>query len=202
MKARAVLQFRWFSMMSRCYTKDHPRYKNYGERGIDVAERWHDFECFYNDIKDLYKPGLDMDRIDNDSGYHPGNIRFVSRGVNLRNRGCSLVHKDLQQDQCIKDIAESHNINPKTLYARLNLGWSLEEAINTPIKERADTGRTREPYTSRLTYQEYDQILSMYESNMDIDHIALKVCRDRTIIRRLVNGRSYRQYANRRKQEQ
>ncbi len=35
--------------MQRCYNKNNPYYKNYGEKGINVCERWHDFDSFIED---------------------------------------------------------------------------------------------------------------------------------------------------------
>lgn len=35
--------------MQRCYNKNNPYYKNYGEKGITVCERWHDFDSFIED---------------------------------------------------------------------------------------------------------------------------------------------------------
>ncbi len=32
------------------------------------------------------EPGLDLDRIDNDGNYEPGNLRLVERKINSRNR--------------------------------------------------------------------------------------------------------------------
>ena len=39
----------WRNMMQRCYNKKNPYYKNYGEKGITVCERWHDFNNFIED---------------------------------------------------------------------------------------------------------------------------------------------------------
>lgn len=47
-------------------------YYRYGGRGITVCEEWNDFENFYQwAIKNNYKPGLTIDRINNDDGYYP-----------------------------------------------------------------------------------------------------------------------------------
>ena len=37
--------------MQRCYNKNNPYYKNYGEKGITVCERWHDFDSFIEDYE-------------------------------------------------------------------------------------------------------------------------------------------------------
>ena len=43
----------WYNMISRCYNKDHPNYKNYGAKGIIVNSRWNDFKTFLYDIESL-----------------------------------------------------------------------------------------------------------------------------------------------------
>ena len=36
----------WNAMMHRCYSENHPAYKNYGALGKTVTKRWHEFENF------------------------------------------------------------------------------------------------------------------------------------------------------------
>jgi hypothetical protein len=47
-------------MMQRCYNPNQKAYKFYGERGINVCERWHSFENFYNDMINGYARGLSI----------------------------------------------------------------------------------------------------------------------------------------------
>jgi hypothetical protein len=58
-------------MLRRCEKPDHPRYADWGGRGITVCERWHVFTAFLDDMGE--KPdGLTLDRKDNDGGYWCG----------------------------------------------------------------------------------------------------------------------------------
>jgi hypothetical protein len=64
--------FLWNGMHQRCYNTKHHSYKNYGERGIKICDRWHDFENFYEDMGD--KPeGLSIERLDVNGDYCPEN---------------------------------------------------------------------------------------------------------------------------------
>jgi hypothetical protein len=72
-------------MKSRCANKNHPRYKDWGGRGIHYDERWETFENFLADMGE--KPeGLQLDRIDNDDHYYWANCRWVTPKVNSNNR--------------------------------------------------------------------------------------------------------------------
>lgn len=78
---------RWMSMKARCGNPKHPHYANYGGRGIQVCERWlHSFESFLADMGTLPSPELTLDRIDNDRGYEPGNVRWADRKTQNQNR--------------------------------------------------------------------------------------------------------------------
>ncbi len=84
------LQNIYSSMKHRCSNPDNKRYKDYGGRGIKcLFESVDEFRnCViglgygaYEKIK-----RLQIDRINNDGHYEPGNIRFVTRKENCNNR--------------------------------------------------------------------------------------------------------------------
>jgi hypothetical protein len=85
---------RYRGMVGRCTVPDHPAYKNYGARGISVYEPWlKDRATFFEWAKlqnGWDKADLDMDRIDNNRGYYPDNIRLVSRTINANNRRSNI----------------------------------------------------------------------------------------------------------------
>jgi hypothetical protein len=64
-----------------------PKYHRYGGRGITICDEWKDsFIKFYEwVVTNGYKEGLQIDRIDNDGNYEPGNCRFVTARVNSHN---------------------------------------------------------------------------------------------------------------------
>jgi len=77
----------WQGMKIRCLYPSAISYPNYGGRGIKVCEEWlNNFMCFYNDMKDGYKKGLQLDRIDNDKDYSKENCCWSTRKVQTRNK--------------------------------------------------------------------------------------------------------------------
>ena len=83
-------QHRYTGMVRRCYNPKCPEYRNYGARGITVCKEWMEdrtrFFEYATTLADFEKLGVDMDRINNDGNYEPGNIRLCDRKTNARNR--------------------------------------------------------------------------------------------------------------------
>ena len=77
----------WHNILDRCYKPENRRYKDYGGRGI--KNNFVSFKDFYDYVVNELKADpryLTIDRIDNDGHYERGNIRFVTRAENNRNR--------------------------------------------------------------------------------------------------------------------
>ncbi len=126
----------WRSLKYRCGKKYIDRHIYY-DRGISVCKEWasnyHAFEkwCFENG----YSKELQIDRKDNDLGYSPENCRFVTATVNGRNKRNAILIKYKGEKIHLRDLIERDfkNLKFPTVYARIKQGWTLEEAIETPI---------------------------------------------------------------------
>lgn len=76
----------WRAARQRCTNPGNPRYVDYGGRGIIMAEEWAvDFTAFFGHIGPR-QPGMTLDRIDNDRGYEPGNVRWATPSQQQMNR--------------------------------------------------------------------------------------------------------------------
>lgn len=77
----------WRSMKARCYSEHYHAKHRYKDRGIVVCDEWKDnFTKFYEDMKDGYFEGAQIDRINNDDIYKKENCRWVTPSENANNR--------------------------------------------------------------------------------------------------------------------
>lgn len=112
----------WKSMRCRCNWPKNDRYKNYGGRGIKVCKRWDNFLLFYEDTIKFWKPGLQMDRIDNDGDYCPENIQFIPPAENARKRPSSKINQEIADfirvsDKKTREICTQFNISKDIVWA-------------------------------------------------------------------------------------
>lgn len=87
---RTRLLNRLAAAIARCHSPTSKIFKHYGGRGITVYESWRnnraEFLRYVQTLDGWDRPDLEMDRTDVNSGYQPGNIRFVSKSDNAKNK--------------------------------------------------------------------------------------------------------------------
>ena len=125
----------WNSMVMRCTNPKSKSYQRYGGRGIQVCERWRNFKNFYDDMFEGYKEGLSIDRINNDGNYYPNNCEWKNRKQQANNRSSNNLLPYKNKEYTLMEASEKFNIPYCTLKRRIYKGWSIEKAIETPLRK-------------------------------------------------------------------
>lgn len=123
----------YIGMIARCHNPDRPGYEGYGGRGIRVCERWlESFQNFYADMGPRPMAKYEIDRIDNDGNYEPGNCRWTTRKINARNTRSTRRVEYLGQKMAISAVAELAGVSEPLVRSRIERGWSAEQAATLP----------------------------------------------------------------------
>ena len=132
----------WVGMKQRCTNPNHIAYNNYGGRGIKVCKEWlNDYTKFrdfmlthgYNESAPFGE--CTIDRIDNDGDYCPGNCRIVSISEQNVNKHDVFSFILDGKRTTISGAARSKNKTRSCIQYRLKNGWSLEDAVEEPLRE-------------------------------------------------------------------
>lgn len=135
----------WRGMTERCRNPNHASWSNYGGRGIKVCRRWLEFSNFLADMGEPEK-GFFLDRINKDGDYCPQNCRWANKDTQARNTSRNILLTYSGKTQCLTDWAKEYGIIRGAIEHRLKRGWSIEEALTTPVTRYA----TR-PITKSIT---------------------------------------------------
>jgi len=122
----------WKSMKARCYSKNWKPYKYYGERGIKVCPEWlNSFDAFRDwSIKNGYSENLELDRVDVNGNYEPGNCRWVSHHEQTINRRDTLYCEIDGAKIRLVDYVKEKGISPHTVS-----GWRYIGLLERKLTE-------------------------------------------------------------------
>lgn len=129
----------WGLMKNRCNNPNNPAYKDYGGRGITVCQEWHDFVQFKQwALSHGYQDDLTIDRIDFNGNYCPENCRWITMAAQQGNTRANTFYTINGETHHINEWARIYGLKPPTIIQRINHGWSVEEAITTPVKRNTN----------------------------------------------------------------
>lgn len=82
----------WEGAKTRVFNLNCPAAKNYSGRGITMSEEWaKDFMAFFRHIGSKPTPLHSLERINNDRGYEPGNVRWATEIEQQSNRRTTVL---------------------------------------------------------------------------------------------------------------
>jgi hypothetical protein len=169
----------WQQMFVRCYNPKAKSFRDYGARGISVCERWTaSFEAFLEDMGPRPSSQHSLERVDNNQGYSPDNCQWSTHKEQGRNRRSNHMITHAGITQCITDWAISAGMSVQVLKSRLNQGWSMEEALTTPVRPLTPTD-----VPTVITYNGITQSLAQWAKDLHMSYA--------TLYKRLVRGTSF-----------
>ena len=128
--SRHRLYVNWHNMLSRCYDQDDRHFHRYGGRGITVCTQWRfSVVNFINDMSPTYTPGMTLDRIDNNGGYYPENVRWVHRSKQSMNRECVIWLNCPDGRMMIGEAVRRYGVKSTTIYSRYRRGWPINRIL-------------------------------------------------------------------------
>lgn len=121
----------WDGIKQRCYNKDNPNYRNYGERGIVMSDDWRDnYMNFKKDMGNKPYPEATIERKDNNKNYSKDNCMWATRKQQCNNTRVNRFISINGKILTIAQLSEKYNINYPKLYYRLIIsGWPIEKAL-------------------------------------------------------------------------
>jgi hypothetical protein len=107
-------------MLARCNNVNHPRYSDYGGRGITVCQEWKHLPTFYKWCMDNgWIKRLQIDRKDNDGNYCPDNCRIVEITINQRNKRNNRLIEYTGETKTLSEWCSILNLNYSVMLTRL-----------------------------------------------------------------------------------
>lgn len=121
----------WVDAKQRCFRKKATSYKYYGQRGITMCERWkNSFELFLADMG-ICPAGLELDRINNNGHYEPGNCRWATKKVQQNNKNNNHRLSLNGITRTISEWADLKGVDQRMIWQRIMRGWTVERALLT-----------------------------------------------------------------------
>lgn len=125
------------AMRSRCENPKAPYYELYGGRGIAVCPRWAAFETFWLDMGPTWKPGLSIERVDNNGNYEPSNCRWATALEQGSNRRDNVILNTSEGQMTIAEASRRFNIPFRTIASRIRYGWKEADLLLPVTKDNS-----------------------------------------------------------------
>lgn len=163
----------WAAMLQRCNNPKSPKYEYWGGRGILIEDnRWLQFINFFNDMGECPQWGS-IDRIDNNRGYFKSNCKWSDDKQQALNRRTNRLLEYKGQTFPLKKWTILLGLKYITINQRIQAGWSVQEAFETPTKDNRFIEFNNEIRTlsewARLLGIRFDTLLSRLNKGWSVE---------------------------------
>ena len=127
----------WANITNRCLRPKHPSYERYGGRGITLFSGWvgrGGFARFFAYVGARPTPEHTIERIDNNRGYEPDNVKWATHKEQMNNTSQNHWITIDGVTKTLRQWASENDIHETTVIHRLDRGMSEREAIFTPAR--------------------------------------------------------------------
>lgn len=97
-----------------------------------ICAEWSDFGVFYADMGPC-PDGYQLDRLNNNGNYEPGNCAWRTSKENSRNRRNTRHAEFCGVTKTLGEWAEETGLTFNRINQRLWHGWSVEKTLTTPL---------------------------------------------------------------------
>lgn len=131
----------WLGIEQRCNNPNRRGYENYGGKGVQICMDWSSklhpkgvaFQNFIEHVGPRPSKEHSIDRHPNKNGnYEPGNVRWATHIEQANNKSSNHMIEFRGECKTVANWARELNIESSLIYARLGMGWSIEDIVNTP----------------------------------------------------------------------
>lgn len=128
----------WAGMKNRCNNQRSKDWPDYGGRGIEVCPEWRDsFEAFRDwALANGYQDDLTIERKDVNGNYCPENCKWATAEEQANNKRSNRMATYNGKTQTMAMWSREVGIPADTLIARLNRGWTVEKALEEPVRKQ------------------------------------------------------------------
>ena len=116
--------------IARCHNENNPAYHRYGGRGIVVCKEWRESPASFVDYMPEQPIGGTLERIDNNKGYEPGNVRWATMKEQSLNRRTTILIEYEGERLCLKDLAAKVGLPYETVQYRYKSGYPLHKIVS------------------------------------------------------------------------
>lgn len=166
-----ALYKRWCGLVTRCCNPNSTHYDNYGGRGISLFCQWKNSYEKFRDwaLQNGWNEELHIDRIDNNGGYFPNNVRFVTPTVNANNKRNTKFIQAFGETKNVTDWLEDERciVTRQKIYDRFwsqptRKHWTNEELLTIENLPKNVDGRQ-----CKIVLKAFGEEKSVYEWSLD-----------------------------------
>lgn len=129
----------WVGIKKRCTNPNATNFAHYGGRGIGLCDEWAaSFDAFLSHVGRRPTHHHCIERIENDRGYVPGNVRWALHAEQMQNtrRSRRVTYRGEPMTVSAAARAAGGIVRAQTAVRRINAGWGIAAAVETAAAPR------------------------------------------------------------------